>query len=279
MALDRSMRSFDRAGHLHVAQANISKAMVSPYLGSEIPNAERLGLSPNRVYRLFRDPIELAKAAPTFTGKPIVMVHRPQMAADHDREITVGAVGEATFTAPYLRAPLVIWDGTGIEAIQSGQQRELSCGYFFRADMKPGVFLGQPYDGRMADLAGNHAALVDVGRAGPDVVVGDAALRLSSRNFRKDGVMADQMADVLRGEQVNLKMIEAFRAYLLPKLSEADMQGFDMLWMPLLNGDLSNSDPTDFAGLAQDVWRRPTVTGPPKGFSDRFKSSVPLKLG
>jgi hypothetical protein len=39
--------------------------------------------------------------------------------------------------------------------------------------MEPGEFEGQAYDGRMTEIQGNHLALVEVGRAGSDVVVAD----------------------------------------------------------------------------------------------------------
>ena len=288
MALDRSVRTFDRAGHLHIETAPISKANVSPYFGGEIPGHEALGLDPDRIYHLFRDPAELAKAAGTFTGKPIVLKHRPQTAADHSRDLTVGAVGEATFQAPYLRAPLVVWDGAGIEAIESKRQRELSCGYFYRADMTPGTVNGERYDGRMTEIVGNHVALVDAGRAGPDVVVGDRALPAWFVRFAasrrstlqaKDQKMADPMNDVLQAEAVNLKMIEAFRAFLQPKLSTDDMQAFDLLWMPLMNTQVGNGDPMDFNGVLAGDRRTARPAAPAPGFSDRFPSAVPLKLG
>ena len=39
--------------------------------------------------------------------------------------------------------------------------------------MESGEYEGQPYDGRMTEIQGNHLALVEVGRAGSDVVVAD----------------------------------------------------------------------------------------------------------
>ncbi|MBX9595521.1 MAG: DUF2213 domain-containing protein, partial [Roseomonas sp.] len=174
LALDRaSVRSYDKAGHLNVAMSNISKANVCPYYGREIPGCDVLGLDPDRIYRLLRDPAELEKAALTFTGKPLLLLHRPQMAGDHDREITIGAIGTAEWVAPYLRAPLSIWDAEGILAVESGAQQELSSGYFYRAVMEPGTHEGEAYDGRMVDIVGNHVAIVAAGRAGADVVVGD----------------------------------------------------------------------------------------------------------
>jgi hypothetical protein len=42
--------------------------------------------------------------------------------------------------------------------------------------MTLGTFEGEPYHGVMRDIIGNHLALVRDGRAGKDVVVGDAAI-------------------------------------------------------------------------------------------------------
>ncbi|RVT95243.1 DUF2213 domain-containing protein [Rhodovarius crocodyli] len=173
MALDRSVRAFDKSGHLIVEMANLSKANVGGYLGREIPGWRDLRLDAERVYRLYRDADALAAAAPSFTGKPLMLVHRPQMAGDHDREVVVGAVGEAVWDAPFVRAPLTVWDGEGIAVIESGTQRELSCGYFYRADMTPGEIDGEAYDGRMVEITGNHVSLVTTGRAGPECIVGD----------------------------------------------------------------------------------------------------------
>ena len=52
--------------------------------------------------------------------------------------------------------------------------KDLSAAYFFDADMTPGEYEGERYDGVMRNLRANHVALVEEGRAGPDVVVGDS---------------------------------------------------------------------------------------------------------
>lgn len=176
LAFDRgSVRTTDQDGRLHVAVTNISKAIINPYLGEEIPDADALGLDPKKVYQLLRDPEELAKAAPTFNNVPLLLIHKPSTADDHPRSITVGTTGsEASFDAPYLRNSLTVWDAEGIEAIESKKQQELSCGYRYTADMTPGTYEGEPYDGVMRSIFGNHVALVVAGRAGPDVVVGDS---------------------------------------------------------------------------------------------------------
>jgi 8-oxo-dGTP pyrophosphatase MutT (NUDIX family) len=176
IAFDRaSVRSKDADGHMRVEITPISKANVCPYYGREIPGWMGLGLDPERAYNLYRDPEELAKGAETFAGKPVMIIHKATKADNHPREVVVGAVGDGVvFDPPYLKAPLIIWDGEAIGLIESGEQRELSSSYRYIPVMTPGVGPdGQRYDGRMTEIVGNHVALVSAGRAGSDVFVQD----------------------------------------------------------------------------------------------------------
>lgn len=174
-AFDRSARSYDADGRLHVAVSHISKATVNPYYGEEIPGYDTLGLDPKKVYNLLRDPSELAKGAATFNGLPVLSKHVPVSASDNQKDIVVGSTGtDAVFKSPYLDNSLVIWDAELIAAIESEDQAQLSCAYRYTPDMTPGIFEGQSYDGIMRDIVGNHVALVERGRAGSDVVVADS---------------------------------------------------------------------------------------------------------
>lgn len=174
LAFDRTARRIDADGRLHVDRSHISKATVNPYYGKEIPGYEALGLVPDKVYRLLRDPVELERGAPTFARLPILSKHVPVTAEDHQPNLVVGAIGsEITFSAPYLDADLCVWDATAIAGIETDKVRELSCAYRYVPVMGPGEFEGQVYDGRMTEIQGNHLALVEVGRAGSDVVVAD----------------------------------------------------------------------------------------------------------
>lgn len=176
MALDRdSVRDKDRDGRMRVSLTNLSKATVNPYRGSEIPDWEALGLDPNHVYYLLRDPDELAKAADSFNGVQLLRKHTPVSAQDDQRWDVVGTTGTAAkFEDPYLQNSLHVWSQEAIDDIESEAKKELSCGYHYRADMTPGNFNGMRFDGVMRDIVGNHVALVKDGRAGPDVVVGDS---------------------------------------------------------------------------------------------------------
>lgn len=178
MAFDRdSVRRYDNDGRLHVEVTNISKANVCPYRGKEIPNNKALGLDPERIYELLRDPVELEKGAATFNNLPLLSAHVPVTAASHPKELTIGTTGsDAVFVAPFLRNSIAIWPQYAISAVENEDQKELSCSYRYRADMTPGTYQGVRYDGVMRDIVGNHVALVKKGRAGSDVVVGDSAL-------------------------------------------------------------------------------------------------------
>jgi hypothetical protein len=174
LAFDRTARRIDADGRLHVDRSHISKATVNPYYGKEIPGFEALGLQPDKVYRLFRDPVELERGAPTFARLPILSEHVPVTVDTPRPDLVVGAIGsEITFSAPYLDADLCVWDATAIAGIETDKVRELSCAYRYVPVMEPGEFEGQAYDGRMTEIQGNHLALVEVGRAGSDVVVAD----------------------------------------------------------------------------------------------------------
>jgi len=177
LAFDRaSVRSFDGNGRLQVKVSNISKANVCPYYGREIPNYEKLGLDPDKIYRLWRHPDELKKAAATFNNIPLLNIHKPDFPGDPPRESRVGVThSNAEFVHPYLQNGLSVWDDSAIAGIETEEQEELSSSYQYVADMTPGTTPdGEVYDGIMREIIGNHVALVETGRAGSDVLVADS---------------------------------------------------------------------------------------------------------
>jgi uncharacterized protein len=212
LALDRaSVRALDADGRLHVAVNNISKASVDPYYGYEIPGYDRLGLVADKVYHLLRDPDELAKAAGTFNNLPILAEHVPVSADNHMPDLVIGSTGtDAEFDGRFLRNSAVIWAQEAIDQIGAEEKRQWSCAYRYTPDMTPGEFNGLRYDGVMRNIAGNHVALVEQGRAGPEVVVGD--------EFPKGGVMLkSRRAVLLQG---------AFAASIGPRLAAGSKVDF-----------------------------------------------------
>lgn len=192
LAFDRaSVRTIDANGRLQISRTNISKVNVNAYYGREIPRSEELGLEPNKLYRLWRHPDELRKAAKTFNNIPVLSKHIPDFPTDPPNEFRVGVThSNAEFDGTYLTVGMSIWDNSAIAGIESGEQRELSASYKYVADMTPGVTPdGEPYDGVMRDIFGNHEALVPDGRAGPDVLVADS-LPPELNHMRKHKVAA-----------------------------------------------------------------------------------------
>ena len=268
LALDRAtVRTLDVDGRLHLAPTNISKATVSPYYGHEIPGAKELGLDPNTVYYMLRDPIEMEKAAGTFNNLPILSEHVPVSADEHMPEIVVGSTGtDAVFDDPYLQNTAVIWARTAIDGVESDEQKEWSCAYYYKADMTPGKFRGLQYDGIMRDIVANHLALVAEGRAGPDVVVGDSKAEMPKmvklRNALAKKIATDEGIDV---DDV-IKVIAAVSGEapaageddeIPPAESEEDTQGMDAdgekcaALLNWLKGKVSDEDYAEAAQLAQ----------------------------
>lgn len=246
LALDKdSVRTIDDAGRMHVARANLSKACVSPYYGREIPDFEKLGLDSDKIYHLLRDPKELEKAADTSNGVQLMIRHVPVSAEDHKPDEVVGSVGtSAEYNHPFLQNELVIWPQYAIDAVEDGEQKELSCGYKYTPDMTSGVYEGAHYDGVMRDLKFNHVALVSRGRAGPECVVGDEAIvppHKTEITMTKPIVLSRTAARV-QG---------ALAAYLLPKLAMDSAPKLDAALAPILK----NVNRKNLKAKRAEIWK------------------------
>lgn len=272
LAYDRmgSVRTFDEDGRLHIEMTPISKANICEYLGREIPRGEELGLDANRRYRLYRDPTELKKAADSFNRVPVLQEHRSVTAADPRRELVIGSTGEnARFEAPYLMNSMVVWDGDMIDRIKTGTQREISSAYAYDVDMTPGEIDGEPYDGRMKDIRGNHVALVEKGRAGPDVMVADSATLIT--NDEEPEMAENETKDDDRKEDVAKDSLEDGLRALLGDSASDDMINSIL---NIVNGDPEPAE--DDASEASPPPPVPTTTpiapardeGPEKRFSE-----------
>jgi uncharacterized protein len=181
LALDRASTSgrwTDVDGRLRIPRSIISASEINDYLGQELPGWQSLGLEPSRRYAMLRPAEELARAADSFHGLPLLDRHLPVSAQSPQTDNVIGTVMNATFEAPHLLAELVIWSAPAIKRIEAQEARKagmgLSAGYRFSPVMQPGVFKGQSFDGFMSNLIGNHVAMVDSPRV-TNAFVGDAA--------------------------------------------------------------------------------------------------------
>lgn len=101
-----------------------------------------------------------------------------EVTAENAKRLSVGSVGAPKQDGRFLAATLMVTDSNAIMKMQGGKQ-ELSCGYFCdREPAAPGAVWRDPESGRdlpydfiQRNIRGNHVAVVDRGRAGPEVRV------------------------------------------------------------------------------------------------------------
>lgn len=166
-------RTIDGNGWLQVIGNPITKAGVFPYLGSEIGAPD-----PDRIYRVYRPEEELQRpeTLDSFKLLPFVDEHAPlgSKGIPAEQKGIQGMIGEQVFwDPPYVRGNLKVLSNAALAQIGAGKI-QLSPGYSCRYDFTPGVTPnGEAYDARQVDIRGNHLALVDEGRTGPDVAVQD----------------------------------------------------------------------------------------------------------
>lgn len=271
LAFDRSARTIDADGRLHVERTHISKAAVNPYYGSEIPGYDALGLDPVKVYHLFRDPVELERGSETFKRLPILSKHVPVTVDAPRQDLVVGSIGsDVAFAAPYLDADICVWDAAAIAGIETDAVRELSCAYRYVPVMESGEYEGQAYDGRMTEIRGNHLALVEVGRAGSDVVVAD---RNPFPNFKETAMKMTKLGAALFAAFSAASPVLAADSALPALVGQAKKQGFDKAEVKAkliaLDATLSPQQLDNVIDALLDVEQEPKAVEPPMAAADQ----------
>lgn len=123
----------------------------------------------------YRPEAEVSKpeSLATFDGVPLVNDHPYAdggvVSATNAKRLGVGFVMNPVFRNGFVEAELLIEDADTVAAVEAGKT-EMSAGYFIDRDETPGITTdGKRYDFVQRNIAGNHVAIVDAGRAGPDV--------------------------------------------------------------------------------------------------------------
>jgi hypothetical protein len=157
------------AGFLR-GEANVTRTGVFTYRNADGSERKELRL-PEEVFK----PLSMnsLSMAPITLGHPLEAV-----TSKNAKALAVGAVGDSVKAdGKFLRASYVIHDDAAITEIESGRQRELSCGYNCDLEMKSGVYEGERYDAIQRNINHNHLAILARGRAGPEVRIdGDDAV-------------------------------------------------------------------------------------------------------
>lgn len=193
LTLDAPRRTSE--GYLAV-RAKAARTGVYDYRAGEVGAPPRF--KPTDTVKVYRDAADVfaEDAVRSFLARPITNDHPrdPVTSAnwrDHARGINMGAMRDGD----YLAFDLVLMDASAIADVEAGK-RELSNGYACDLDWTPGTAPdGTAYDARQTNIRGNHIAIVDAGRAGPECAIKDgqrfAACDANPDylNHRKDGTM------------------------------------------------------------------------------------------
>lgn len=197
VAFDRagSVRWVDKDGRLHVKRSNFTRVQIAPYRGDEIPDWEKRGLDPEKIYHAYRPAEELSKpeTVRSIEGIPIQLRHNLDFPDSPAKKTRVGSTGDlASFEFPYLTNSLHLHDQKAIDLVNDGLMRELSLCYHYDPDFTAGeTDDGKKYDFVMRNIRGQHLALVEEGRAGASCCVADSAEKVKNSKIsppEKSGV-------------------------------------------------------------------------------------------
>jgi len=170
-------RSYTDEGFL-TSPARIARTGIQEY------SAESMGktsFGETNIVRVYRPPEEVFSedSLKTFKFKPVTNEHPPELVnAKNARAYQVGLSGpDVLRDGDFVKTTITVTDGDTIEAIKNGKA-ELSNGYTADIDWTAGVTEdGFEYDAVQKNIRGNHIAVVQRGRAGPQVRVADSTTR------------------------------------------------------------------------------------------------------
>jgi uncharacterized protein len=168
MTLDRGRSAgVPHVDRLSLGRQTITRAGILPFRRDELPRDVQNELDPRdpkQIYHLLKTPNLLRKTARSFRKVPVLRRHH---LGSVDPTQVIGRVGDdVRLDGLDLRASVVVTAADAIDAIQTRALRALSAGFWFFADMAPGLFEGAAYDGIMTVIGGHHVALVPEGRCG-----------------------------------------------------------------------------------------------------------------
>lgn len=171
---DTTVQRFDRTSLGKVDRTQVGGARVPARLSRTGVLVYRQ--PDGKVRRELRLPEEVFKAdsMKTLEDAPLIDIkhHTGMVTPDTYRKVSLGHVsGGVRRDGIYLISDVLVQDQETLDAIETGERTELSCGYECKLDWTPGVYEGQEYDCIQRGIRYNHVALCppNKGRAGPEV--------------------------------------------------------------------------------------------------------------
>ena len=217
-AMDK--REYDTNGWYEIKDNPLSVVGVYPYMGRSISSE----CIQDHLYGVYRPESELSSQDCIDSFKLIPWIDDHVMLGSEDAGLTPseqkgvqGVIGQDVyFDGTTLRGNIKVFSEAMANLIANGK-KELSCGYRCRYEYSPGVYNGQEYQYVQRDIRGNHLALVENGRMGPDVAVLDhLTFTIDSKEFQP---MAEENKEAEKSE-MTLEEIHKFLEEVLPKLAK-----------------------------------------------------------
>ena len=217
-AMDR--RDYDTNGWFEIQDNPLSTVGVYPYMGRSI-SAECIQ---DHLYGVYRPESELSSQECIDSFKLIPWIDDHVMLGSEDAGLTPseqkgvqGVIGQDVyFDGTTLKGNIKVFSEAMANLIANGK-KELSCGYRCRYEYAPGTYNGEPYQYVQREIRGNHLALVENGRMGPDVAVLDhLTFTIDSKEFQqmtKDNEEAEKSS-------MTLEEVHKFLEEVMPKLAK-----------------------------------------------------------
>lgn len=163
-------REKDANGFLIIKDNPIAKAGVFEYLENEIlPNSKS-----DKLVKVYRPFDSLVATKESFANKPIKYNHRWVGDTEPTADGAIGSNITADDKSLMLKADLIIYNPTLIQAIENGECVELSPAYTGEVKKAQGRFNGSDYDYIQSVECVNHLAVVKNGRSGNDLRILDS---------------------------------------------------------------------------------------------------------
>lgn len=214
-------RQYDTNGWFEIKRNPLSKVGIYDYSGAQIgaPPADA-----SKIFRVYRPATELADPETLASFKLVPLIDDHTMIGEGftapETKGIAGVIGEDVyFEGDTLYGNPKIYSKSLAQKIKNGKT-ELSCGYRCRYDFTPGEWNGQQYDVVQRRLRGNHVALVDEGRMGPEVSILDHKMVITV-DAKETTPVDDELKAVLAAIVARLDKLEAPAAAPDPKTPPA----------------------------------------------------------
>ena len=196
----------DENGFVEFDNTTFFKGGVFQYAGREIDKDGKLGLKPNELYNVFRDPKEVTSEdfIKTLNNKPVLNDHtiigNGKGMVKPENKGCDGVLSDVRAEGDVLKGKVTVWSTKMQKLIRQGK-RELSLAYGCTFVPQKGSYQGKTYDFIQTNLCvGNHLALVDEARNGHDCRVEDARFTCDQKFKLETTTMTkDEIIEALKG--------------------------------------------------------------------------------